>query len=182
MSIDLDTIILAEVSEDQLRLSKEANQSVWSALLDTANNSITADNFLGVLRPYEDEYMEAKYSTVPEARHSSGQWKYREFGYVSSDGKDCKGGLPPCWSSNKSVLKNGLEFGVDLSTATTKKEVSDGYSAAKAGSISTSTQSPLAQFRKLMEKALKVYPIMTSEDQAHVRNIWDLAAGVNWKE
>ena len=123
-------------------IAGEVSADTWSELRKVGTEATCANDFIAMLTPYEDEFMEEYFSDEPLAKKKNGQWKYRAF-------KDENGQqvytLPKDYVSAKSVVKGCLEQGVDLHLDMGKTEAQNKIKAAKQESNPTT---PMDRCRK----------------------------------
>ena len=118
-----DAILTADVSDEQSKLSAEAAGMVWSELRNTSVINFTKQGFIDDLRPHEDRFMDERYGHLEESKKKDGSYKYRKFKYVDKHGNPCVGGLPPAWSSAKSVLNRAWDENVNFIAGESKSSV-----------------------------------------------------------
>lgn len=106
----------------------------WATLVERSRNYKDVDEWLDSLKVFEDEYMTAMYSDLPEAKKANGDWKYRKFIFKDEDGKVQSGGLPMSYMSAKSTIRQAKVNSIKIAkkgVALPKSELGKAISAAK---------------------------------------------------
>jgi len=85
----------------QFAVGEESTKNAYGVLAREAGNFSSVDIFDGACRASEEAYMEAFYMDDPAARKGNGEWKFRTY-------------LPKAYSSSKSVLRNALLYGINI--------------------------------------------------------------------
>ena len=114
MSTETNFITLYKEAELADGMAVERRGDAWKALSETHLQHKKDDDWMAALKIVEDKHMEDMYGDVPEAKKSNGDWKYRKFKFVNSDGADMLGGLPMAYMSAKSTLKQARENSVQM--------------------------------------------------------------------
>ncbi len=120
MSEKDNPILKYKEAEIASEYSDEAIKNAWEALREVAQKCSDSAAFMNLLKPLEDNYMDTMYAKVPEAKFKDGRWKYAKFQYTDGAGVRRIGGLPKAYRSAKSVLKNSIANGFDITNRTSK--------------------------------------------------------------
>lgn len=144
---------------DYSAASETAKGAVFSTLRDVAKKCQDSEQFLNELLPGEDSYMTDLFNNTPpieggekEFKTKDGRWKYRKH-------------LPNSYTSSKSVLKNAIEKGIDVSNKS-KSAIEKEMKEAKAEKESEKTDAEKA--RIVAETFQKIYTKLDEGDQAEV--------------
>ncbi len=161
MTLSIDTIIMADVSDEQEKLSKESSGVMFGDLKGSAigygNDRMGWELFI---RIHEDSWMESK-NFGSEAKKKDGTWKYRTY-------------LPMAWSSAKSVLGNALANDIDITGDISKSEIERKLREHKRAL--QPEKSDIVKFDIVMETAKKIYDKLSDEEKRHARDSHSL----NW--
>lgn len=106
MSLSVDTIVTASVSDEQSRLSGMAAGSVWEDIRGSAMSHINKgrehwDDI--VLLPIETKYMRERFKGTKEGKKKNGDWWFRKH-------------LPDAYRTAKSVAGTAMELNVVFSS------------------------------------------------------------------
>jgi len=103
MSYSIDTIITAEVSDEQSKLSREAASNVWKDIASTTQGLIPEDVdrwMQHIIDPVRSSWMEMNHGSNQDAKKKKdGSWKYRTY-------------MPPAFNTALAVAHKGLRAGI----------------------------------------------------------------------
>jgi len=167
MSTLFDAILTADVSDEQSKLSAEAAGLVWGELRDSSMKVWSRQGFADLLKGDEDKFMEQKYASFPESKKKDGTWKYRKFNYVDTAGQRQTGGLPPAWSSSKSVINRAYDENVQVVYDMSKTQVE---ALTKAAVLEKEPQATdWEKLEGVIRTAKRIYEKLSLSDQDRAR-------------
>ena len=154
MSLSVDTIVTASVSDEQRRLSSVAAGSVWedlraSAMGHKAKGRTHWDEV--ILLPIETKYMRERFKGTKEGKKSNGDWWFRKH-------------LPDAYRTAKSVAGTALELDVVFSTlgkTETEKKIAEKRAESNPDLIKTEPQ----KFEIVMSTAVMIWDKLTVKEQ-----------------
>ena len=172
MSTVYEAIQDCVLSEEGGAIVKDAEGRAYNALrsIQEQNRFILSTEYEAVLRPDEDRWMEERFSSTPEAKHSGkGKrhgWKYRTY-------------MPKKYWNARTLICRAIDKGVDI-TGMGKSELQNVLSGKKDSDSSTETTSTnLDKFKKGIIKLNSYYLSMDIEDKVEARDFF-MKSGRGW--